>query len=151
MSMMQWVKGLVEGKHETDMSIHTQAEDEEAGGLNFKTAINAHISWKRRLRDYINGNSDEVLDHSTISSDKNCALGQWIYGEGDRHYGEVELFKNLKHSHKQFHECAGNIVLEVDKGNHNEALQLIAADEYARASTQVTSQLAQLYIQFRGK
>lgn len=151
MSMLQWIKGLIEDEH----AVHTPPPDtiheheEEAGGLNFKTAIDAHLSWKHRLTDFINGKLDEKLDHETVSHDHNCALGKWIYGDGEAHYGQNPLFQQLKQTHQQFHHCAGKIILEVDKGNHQQASSMIANGDYPLISTRVTSQLAQLYIQFK--
>jgi len=51
----------------------------EIGGLNFMSAIEAHVRWKARLDSYIQGTSNEELKVEIVCRDDVCPLGKWIY------------------------------------------------------------------------
>lgn len=110
--------------------------------MNLYEAINAHVSWKLRLRNYVDGNSDETLDSSQVGRDDGCELGQWIYANLASH-GNNPLFKQVQAQHADFHRCAAEIIETVDKGMQDTADTMLAHD-YAQLSRMIVKSLTQL-------
>ena len=78
--------------------------------FDFSSAIRAHQDWKMKLFNYMN-NPDGSLDSKKVCLDNQCALGKWIYGDGEvynkSHHHEYE---SLKDSHAKFHKIAGTVI-----------------------------------------
>jgi len=91
-----------------------------SNAFSFGDAVKAHVKWKIRLIDYINGKSNEKLDVATVSCDDKCDLGRWLYGSASMH-ARLSEYKNLKESHAAFHRSVGTIVKCVHDQNIDEA------------------------------
>ncbi len=85
--------------------------------MNFEDAISAHQKWKTRLRSQIDGSSKETLDPAAVSKDNQCDLGQWIHREGQAQMGQKPEFLELKATHAQFHQAAGEVVTKAKAGD----------------------------------
>ncbi|MBR7745589.1 methyl-accepting chemotaxis protein [Undibacterium baiyunense] len=83
---------------------HTVAEKVE--GIDIDSIIDAHRQWKVKLREAIE-NGDHV-DVKTLTRDDCCALGKWIYGDGQR-LSSRRSFKELLEKHARFHRIAGQV------------------------------------------
>jgi hypothetical protein len=112
--------------------------------LDLLGVIQAHLKWKQRLSDYIDGTGSEQLNASEVGKDSTCTLGQWIYGPGGEEFGETECFRELVEIHAKFHQLAGEVVRLVDKGDHRLALALLNEGDYAATSQRIKSKLARL-------
>lgn len=145
MSALNWFKRILGQQSEVAAQppVETSAE---LAGLNFMTAIEAHIKWKGRLESYIDGTSDEDLKVEVICRDDQCPLGKWIYGTGGERFGTIETFGEMKGQHALFHQCAGRVVETAQAGKKDEARRLLQYDDYVRASEQVKRLLAKLYV-----
>ncbi len=84
--------------------------------MNFDDAVAAHIKWKVRLTQFIDGTSTEKLSSATICKDNLCDLGKWIYGEGAKYKAAVP-YQDLVKKHANFHVCAGDVVKKVENGD----------------------------------
>lgn len=126
----------------------TTVEDHsaEVGGLNFKSAIDAHMKWKIRLESYINGTSSEALKVNVVCRDDQCPLGKWIYSQGGAQFGYSETFFDMKAYHANFHRCAGEVLSTAQSGEKDEALKLLHHGDYVRASERVKQLLAKLFV-----
>jgi hypothetical protein len=144
-SALNWFKRILGQQSEVAAQppVETSAE---LAGLNFMTAIEAHIKWKGRLESYIDGTSDEDLKVEVICRDDQCPLGKWIYGTGGERFGTIETFGEMKGQHALFHQCAGRIVETAQAGKKDEARRLLQYGDYVRASEQVKRLLAKLYV-----
>lgn len=111
--------------------------------INIMDAINAHVKWKVRLQDYLNGASAETLDPMVICRDDQCVLGQWIHGPALKHFHEHEAFYTLRADHAQFHSIAGAVVKKVQENDRTGADALMEG-EYAHASRKVVQALHEL-------
>jgi hypothetical protein len=118
----------------------------EVGGLNFKSAVDAHMKWKIRLEAYINGTSDEDLKVDVICRDDQCHLGKWIYGRGGGQFGYSETFFDMKAHHANFHRCAAEVLAMAQEGDKDQALRLLHHGDYVRASERVKKLLAKLFV-----
>ena len=111
--------------------------------INISDAINAHMKWKRRLQNYLDGTSEEKLYADVIGMDNQCVLGKWIHGTGMNHFRNDEGFAKLRSDHASFHLIAGEVVRKVQANDKAGAVALIQS-EYAQASRDVIHDLAEL-------
>ncbi len=86
--------------------------------MNFDDAIAAHIKWKVRLAQFIDGTSQEKLQSATVAQDDLCELGKWLRGEGAK-FAALPKYRDLLDKHANFHACAGDVVRRVE--NHDRA------------------------------
>ena len=150
MGVMDWFKGIVQGGRTPAASVPTAGpvseKSAELAGLNFKTAIDAHMKWKVRLESYINGTSDEDLKVEVICRDDQCPLGKWIYDKGGEQFGYSETFVDVKSHHAHFHRCAGAVLETAQNGDKEAALKLLRGGEYVKTSERVKMLLARMFI-----
>ena len=145
MSALDWFKRILGQPGEAAAPPPADASMELAG-LNFMTAIEAHIKWKSRLESYIQGTSSEELKVEVICRDDQCPLGKWIYSTGGERFGTIDTFGDMKGQHALFQQCAGRRVETAQAGKKDEAMRLLQYGDYVRASEQVKRLLAKLYV-----
>ncbi|MEQ1916023.1 MAG: CZB domain-containing protein [Gallionella sp.] len=129
---MSWWKSIF-GANDKETAGLKEDAGEEIGGLNFKTALEAHIKWKMRLLGVVDGTGSEVLDPRIISQDNQCVLGKWLYGQGNRDFGSNAEFKELVTAHTNFHKCAGHVLDLALDGKTEDARQEIEGGAYDAA------------------
>ncbi len=160
MGLMDWFKNLAAGKTEdapppapvvvADAPTTAPPPEDEEGtlaGLNFKTAIDAHMKWKVRLEKCLQSDNEEGLKVDTISRDDQCVLGKWIHGVGGERFGNLREFQEMKMEHSRFHLCAGDVLTCCLAGDKEGASQKLRSGDYTRASERVKLHLARLYVQ----
>lgn len=121
---------------------------EQAGGLDFVTAIRAHQAWKGRLLAVVEGRSGELLDPREVCRDDVCTLGLWLYGTGSRQYAGEPLLPVVMQAHREFHQQACQVLRAAQDGHAGLARQMLATD-YHRASVRVQGKLAELFMRLR--
>jgi len=108
----------------------------------FFAAVEAHIKWKVRLTNYVEGKSTETLDPQVIACDDRCDLGKWIYANLDS-YQHNATFLTVRSDHAEFHKTAANIVELCHAGE-----QAMASDNlrghYANISRKVIAGIVRL-------
>jgi methyl-accepting chemotaxis protein len=92
-------------------------------GIDVDSIIDAHRQWKVKLRDAIESRSR--VDTATLSRDDCCALGKWIYGDGQR-LGARTSFAELVSQHKRFHGVAGQVGELINRRSYREAEEALA-------------------------
>ena len=142
--MTSWWSSLFGSNQEALMPVADNANP-EIGGLDFKTAIEAHLKWKVRLMSVIDGTNAEAINPNIISHDDQCILGKWLYGEGGKRFNNRPEFQNLIASHTHFHRCAGHVLSLALDGKNQEAAAEIAGGEFAKASLEVSRHLMHLW------
>lgn len=120
-----------------------------ARSFSFKEAENAHVKWKARLIEFINGRSNEQLDESKVCRDDQCDLGKWIYGPAQCH-ASLNEYSDLRKSHADFHQSVGQIVRCVHEHKQDEAKRLLGA-EFASASKRTIKAIHDMQIKIEGK
>lgn len=152
MGLLDWFRGLAAGK---SVAMPPPAAAEDPGvtvaGLDFKTAIDAHMKWKVRLERCIDNDNEEGLQVEVISRDDQCPLGRWIVGAGGERFGHLREFQEMKVEHARFHLCAGDVLTCCLAGDKEGAVQKLRSGDYIRASERVKLLLARLYVQLSGK
>ncbi len=104
--------------------------------------IGAHVLWKKRLLAMLDGSSDETLDPEAIGVDNKCALGKWIYGDGQTYSGAAS-FEAVRAMHAEFHRLAAQVVMLYQNGNVAEAEQLLQRD-YSKHSERLKHRILAL-------
>ncbi|CAK0772449.1 methyl-accepting chemotaxis protein [Gammaproteobacteria bacterium] len=93
--------------------------------LDFGAARTAHLAWRGRLREFLDGRKD--LATSEVTSPRDCQLGRWLYGEGRSQHKHLPGMAELERVHASLHESIGKLVRlknENDpKGAESEYLQ----------------------------
>lgn len=157
MGLFDWFSALSKGDEKSAQlaiskpQLGAIKENSVIEGLDFVAAIEAHRKWKERLADYVLGTSTEVLDHSVICRDDQCALGKWIYSSGATFTGHLPLFHQLKAKHAQFHISASQVVEHVQHDQKDLAISLLMEGEFAKNSRDVQSLLSKLYMEMKGQ
>ncbi len=100
--------------------------------MDWMEIIGAHVMWKQRLTAYVSGTSTETLDPDTIRLDDRCALGKWIYGDGQA-MASLPRFDEVRGLHAQFHQNAAEVVGLHQSGDTAGAERLLNG-EYSRLS-----------------
>jgi hypothetical protein len=102
--------------------------------MNFDDAMVAHMRWKFRLTDAIEGKSAEKLDPKMVCRDDQCDLGKWIHAPGQP--GNDVDFAELKREHAVFHVQAA-AVLDAIGAKKAQQAQEILNGPYSKVSANV--------------
>jgi len=109
--------------------------------MNVNGAINAHVAWKQRLADYLEGKGD-ALDPAVVGRDDRCELGQWIHAEAPKRSADAD-FGALRAQHADFHKRAAAVIETRRRGDEAGARQLFAG-EYVTAANMVIRTLGKM-------
>jgi methyl-accepting chemotaxis protein len=109
-------------------------------GIDVDAIIDGHRQWKVKLRNAIE-NGDKV-DAVTLARDDCCALGKWIYADGQRLTGRAS-FTALVTNHARFHKVAGEVGQLINAGRNTEAEDALAPNtEFTSATRDVVMVLS---------
>ncbi len=121
--------------HVDEFRLPGQTASTQVEGIDVDAIIDAHRQWKVKLRDAIEGH--QKVDTATLSRDDCCALGRWIYGDGQR-LAARPTFTELIERHRHFHAVAGQVGELVNRRSYGEALASLApGTPFARATADV--------------
>ncbi len=149
MKLLDWFRKSAAGEPVGDPTSGIPSRSDESAtleGLDFQAAVAAHQKWKTRLRDCIDGTSQETLDPRVVCQDNQCVLGKWINGHGGERFGTSPAFARLKATHAEFHICAGEVLVSVYSGNKAEAEEKLG-DDFSRLSLRVQRHLSELFLE----
>lgn len=110
--------------------------------MNFDDAISAHIKWKARLANFIDGISTESLKSEIVCKDNMCELGKWIYGEGAV-FSSRPHYEDLVVKHANFHRCAAEVVKKVESKD-KEGAKLLLSKQFVVASKETVTAIMEL-------
>jgi len=97
---------------------------ESASQFDFNKAKTAHLSWKSKVRNFLQGDLNAITKEQ-VCSHRECMLGKWYYTEGKKNYGHSSYFQQIEIPHTRLHA----IVKEVYELHENGDLS-IADDLY---------------------
>lgn len=127
----------------SEMKLDAKSAAAVLAEIDIDTAIAAHENWKLRLQNYLNGNSDEVLQPEIVCLDDRCDLGKWLHGPGGQRLGKYPAFSMLVARHKYFHIQASTVVALAQANDKDKASQMLDSS-YRHASNQVVHLLKEL-------
>ena len=84
--------------------------------LDFASARTKHLSWKTRLRGFLDG--EEALSEEQAVSHRDCDLGKWLYAEGLKKYGKHAEMQELERTHAEMHSVIRDIVSHKNNGGN---------------------------------
>lgn len=142
------IMGLT-GKFLSIFGLSDSARTEIKREIDFFQAVEAHVAWKRRLSDYLNGTSVETLEPDMVCQDNQCALGKWIHSAGRARLGEYPAFQALITEHALFHMHAAKVIEAHQAGDDARAQQLLGND-FARQSKRTVDCITQLHMEVDG-
>ncbi len=111
-------------------------------GVDVDNFISAHRQWKVTLREAIE--SGDRVDAASLSRDDCCALGRWIYADGQR-LRERHSFIDLVGKHAHFHQTAGQVAVLVNNGKFDAAIDALAPNTaFSTATSEVVAVLSSI-------
>ncbi len=100
--------------------------------MNLDEALVKDAELKTKFLNAIAGKTK--LDVSAITKADVCALGNWLYGEGERKYKFLKSYKPCVDAHAAFHALAGKVVRQINLEEYAEAQAMIADNSaYSKA------------------
>jgi Chemoreceptor zinc-binding domain len=142
MGLLDWLTKRNRG--DTTAVLTFNKDEEELAGLNLKQVLDAHMAWRVRLEAVLNGTSKERLEVAQISPDNLCVLGKWLYGPGKVSLGTTPQYEVLRNTHLTFHQMAGKILADFNRGDKSGAERLLNRD-FRRLSDRIQLELVRLY------
>ena len=91
--------------------------------FDFEKAKAAHLAWKGRLRNYLDGDKSALTKDQAVSH-RHCVLGKWYYSEGMQQYGDLPEFKDIEPPHAELHKIIKEILNLKEAGRDEEAEEL---------------------------
>ncbi len=88
-----------------------------ANSLDFAAARTKHLSWKTRLRNFLDGGESMTEDQAV--SHRDCDLGKWLYSEGMKHYGHLDEMSELERIHAEMHSVIRDVVSQKHAGQED--------------------------------
>ncbi len=92
-----------------------------SGSLDFALAKSKHLSWKSRLRNFLDGSEALTLDQAV--SHRDCDLGKWLYSSGLAEQGHLPAMKELEKLHTEMHGSVQLCISHKNQGNESAASQ----------------------------
>lgn len=138
------------GKLMSMLGFTEAAREEMRREINIYQAVEAHLAWKRRLDQYLAGQSAEDLRPEIIRKDDLCVLGKWIHGPGKTRLGSYPIFRQLVDEHSKFHHHASKVVEAHQAGDHATAAKLLHED-FLKQSQKTVACLARLHAEVEGE
>lgn len=150
MGLLAWSKSIMNGDDNALLPTSEAAIAEDKGtqlaGLDFMSAVDAHMKWKIQLEGCINGTSSTQWHVDEVSRDDQCPLGRWIHDKGAEMFGFSEAFSDLKARHAEFHRCAGGVLAAAQSGDKAGALKLLHRGDYVQQSQWIKKLLARMFV-----
>lgn len=105
-------------------------------GVDLSAAKSAHLSWKTRLRSFLDGKSS--LSVKEAVSHRDCAFGKWYYASGLEKYGHLNDLKAIEKPHEELHAMVRDAIAFKDKGD------LDAAERCYDRVSEISAQIVEL-------
>lgn len=109
-------------------------------GVDLSAAKSAHLSWKTRLRSFLDGKSSLSLKEAVSHHD--CAFGKWYYSSGLEKYGHLDDLKSIEKPHEELHAMVREAINYKDKGDLESAEQCY--DRVSEISAEIVKLLNRL-------
>ncbi|MGF1643245.1 MAG: methyl-accepting chemotaxis protein [Thiotrichales bacterium] len=125
--------------------VPTAINEPRGSDLDFVSARAKHLSWKSRLRRFLDGKEDMGFEQAV--SPKHCELGQWLYGGGLHQHGHRPEMRALEKLHAEMHSHVGDVIRYRQSGDQAQAersLDLVAdrSDRLVRILADLEQQIS---------
>lgn len=93
-----------------------------------RDAIGKHGAWKLKLKTSVTIGK-AIIPAAEAMRDDCCDFGRWLHAPDQiKNYGQTVQYRVITRLHREFHQCAGNIMQEIESGNVAKAAKLIDTD-----------------------
>ncbi|MBA4501223.1 methyl-accepting chemotaxis protein [Marinobacterium marinum] len=106
-------------------------------GIDLSAAKSAHLSWKTRLRSFLDGES--TLTEQEAVSHFDCAFGKWYYSDGKQKYGQMQEFSSIEGPHERLHALVKQAIQYRSAGELGQAEACY--DQVAQISGEIVEKL----------
>ena len=98
-----------------------------------------------RLQDELDAaiSDERPIDLAMLKTDRHCAIGCWLHGEGAKRWAGNHAFLGLFETHKAFHLSAAAVAEQINRRQFGEARRML------RVGTPFALALADLKAAFR--
>lgn len=103
------------------LSEKTKTLGGNSNGLDLSAAKAAHLNWKTRLRDFLDGKASLSMDEAVSHHD--CKFGKWYFSEGLEKYSHIPAIVAVDTPHEELHELIRVIIDYKNAGRREEAEQ----------------------------
>ncbi len=134
-TVTQGISGFV-----NDLLTEVNRFETNVQGIDLSAAKSAHLSWKTRLRSYLDGESS--LTEQEAVSHFDCAFGKWYYSDGKQKYGQMQEFTSIERPHEQLHALVKEAIGHQSAGEHAQAESCY--DQVAQISAEIVDKLTAL-------
>ncbi len=107
------------GRKVDELRARTAEYHVEDNKVLLEQAKAAHLSWRVRLRAYLDGRGQ--LQPSEAVSHRECQLGQWYYSDGMEGLGHIPEMRTLEEPHEELHRLIKEIIDLREAGRVDEA------------------------------
>ncbi len=83
--------------------------------IDLEKAKVAHLSWKVKLRGFLDGRA--ALTREQAVSDHDCAFGKWYFGQGLARFGHISEMAEVKGPHAEMHGLIRTIIELKERGD----------------------------------
>jgi methyl-accepting chemotaxis protein len=94
-------------------------ERQKSESFNIDAAIEAHIQWKNRIQNLLNGK--EHISPEQVTTHLQCKLGKWYFEEGQSQFKSNVHFQELGAAHEKLHLALRDVVTLYNDGKKLEA------------------------------
>ena len=116
-------------------------------GIDLGAAKSAHLSWKTRLRSFLDGKSS--LSEKEAVSHHDCAFGKWYYSEGKQKYGNLSEFSGIESPHEKLHALVREAIQHQQKKEFDRAENCY--DQVSAISGEIVNKLTALEDKVQGQ
>lgn len=139
--LLDWLRRVMAGDSRAELEI--SPEEDELAGLSLTEVLDAHRIWRDRLTS-AEGRAVDDFSVSEISRDDLCTLGKWLNGPGRQRYGHLPEYAHACKAHREFHLCAGELLLGRRQGQQGDGL-LVLDSRMRDASSHNQLELVRLF------
>jgi aerotaxis receptor len=111
---------------------------DSAISFDFGSAKTAHLAWKTRVRDFIQGDTHAITKEQACSHHE-CQLGRWYYSPAATKYKQSSYFQQIEAPHARLHAIVREVLEAKDQGHLEKAERLYS--ELGPMSDQIVSLL----------
>lgn len=119
------ISALVDMSEYLQIQIQQYDLGESASEFDFNQAKQAHLSWKLKVRNFLQGD-ESAISKEQICSHKECDLGRWYYSEGMTKYKNSTYFQNIEKPHARLHQIIHDVYNMYERGELDQATDLYA-------------------------
>ncbi len=106
--LIDWLRRIMGGDSRAALVVDP-AEDHLAG-QSLTAALAAHQQWREQLTSERHAVLDD-LSVNDVAREDLCPLGQWLHGTAQARFGHLPEYRQACMAHREFHRCAGELLL----------------------------------------